>query len=391
MKMTMKRLWLAAVLTLCAGATATAYELTVAQSAHGTVGFSVGGNATTSSAPGQAVTVSIRPDDGYAVETVTATACTAWEKAAARRHAPALVRELTLTGSGTEWVLTMPEADVEVSVTYLPAIVRCEAEAEQSESGKSLSGVEMTLRVTDWQENTATVWRITVPEALAGEPIAVHIPATTAGYTVTAIAAGAIASDAGVTDIYLPDTERPLAIDGEALPGTAVIHTPLALLDDYALTPALRTNYESLKVMATVVPASDSWTLSSGVDVVLPEGLRPHVAYADGDAVRIEPISGEALLLAGGRKGVKANNGVLLTGQPGVSYDLTASPGRQQSGTVPATADARSYGDRNQLEPVIERRHYAAGECLVLKDNRFHSIRSSQSKVRACRAVLRVK
>ena len=51
--MTMKRLWLVAVLTLCVGATASAYDLTVVPNGHGSVGFSVGGTAVTTAEAGE--------------------------------------------------------------------------------------------------------------------------------------------------------------------------------------------------------------------------------------------------------------------------------------------------------------------------------------------------
>lgn len=62
----------------------------------------------------------------------------------------------------------------------------------------------------------------------------------------TGIADGAI-TETNVTDIYLPDTEQPLTIGTGALPGTATIHTTLALLDDYALMTTLQQNYEAAK------------------------------------------------------------------------------------------------------------------------------------------------
>ena len=73
--MTMKRLWLVAVLTLCVGATASAYDLTVALSEHGSVGFSVGGTAVTTAGAGEVVTVTVTPATGYAQKEVTARAC----------------------------------------------------------------------------------------------------------------------------------------------------------------------------------------------------------------------------------------------------------------------------------------------------------------------------
>ena len=115
--MTMKRLWLVAVLTLCVGATASAYDLTVAQSEHGSVGFSVGGTTVTTAEAGEVVTITVTPDEGYTTKSVTARAYTTWEAAA--RRAPGLIDDITATKQqdGT-WQFTMPEANVQVKVEY---------------------------------------------------------------------------------------------------------------------------------------------------------------------------------------------------------------------------------------------------------------------------------
>ncbi len=119
MKMTMKILWLAAVLTLCVGATASAYELTAAQSEHGQVGFSVDGTARTTAEAGEMVAITITPEEGYSAKDVTARAYTTWEAANARRLAPGLLDDIAVTkdNDGT-WTFTMPEANVLVEASY---------------------------------------------------------------------------------------------------------------------------------------------------------------------------------------------------------------------------------------------------------------------------------
>ncbi len=119
--MTMKRLWLVAVLTLCVGATASAYDLTVVPNGHGVVGFSVGGTAVTTAEAGQVVTITVTPDEGYTTKSVTARAYTTWEAAARGvRHAPQLLYTVNVTAGETEgtWTFTMPDADVELEVEY---------------------------------------------------------------------------------------------------------------------------------------------------------------------------------------------------------------------------------------------------------------------------------
>ena len=262
-------------------------------------------------------------------------------------------------------------------------------EAEDTETGKEVDDVTV-LGTVSGDGQSIVIDELVVPAAAAGEPLTVYIPETIGGYTVSGIAAEAFEGK-NVTDIYLPDTERPLTIEEDALPATANIHTTLALLDDYALMTSLKANYEAVKVSATVKPSNRYWTFSSGVDCVLPDDLKPYIIYTDENGIHMVEISEEQLALADGRSGIKANNGVLLIGPSDREYEIVASPGNQQSGTKPVTTDAKSYGSQNQLEPVIESKNFAAGEYVVLKNNAFHSIRSNASKVKACKAVLRVK
>ena len=115
----LKRLWLAAVLTLCAGATASAYDLTVAQSEHGTVGFSVGGTAVTTAEAGEVVTVTVTPDAGWQTKTVTAQAYDTWGAAKARGSSRSIdILTVTPAGSGNTWTFTMPSASIEVSADF---------------------------------------------------------------------------------------------------------------------------------------------------------------------------------------------------------------------------------------------------------------------------------
>ena len=141
--MTMKRLWLVAVLTLCVGATASAYDLTVALSEHGSVGFSVGGTAVTTAGAGEVVTVTVTPATGYAQKEVTARAYTSWEAARARRRAPDLMDDITVTKQqdGT-WQFTMPEANVQVKVSYVQIVDYDDGEVTKDEDGYTVNLTE---------------------------------------------------------------------------------------------------------------------------------------------------------------------------------------------------------------------------------------------------------
>ena len=62
----------------------TPFDLTVGESLHGTVAFSVGGAAATQAIYSDVVTVTVTPDEGYSAKDVTVRAYTSWESAAVR-------------------------------------------------------------------------------------------------------------------------------------------------------------------------------------------------------------------------------------------------------------------------------------------------------------------
>ena len=193
-----------------------------------------------------------------------------------------------------------------------------------------------------------------------------------------------------VTKVVLPETDEPLKVADNALKPDGQlldVEAPLSLLDDYALQSALKENFEAKKISAYVTAPNRYWTFSSGVDCVLPEGVTAYIVVMDGNEIRIEPLEEEALKLADGQRGIKANNGVLISSAKDNTYEIVANPGNQESGTKPATTDAKSYAG-NCLVPTIEATNYEAGKCMVLKDNVFHSIKANASKVKPCKAVL---
>jgi hypothetical protein len=214
-------------------------------------------------------------------------------------------------------------------------------------------------------------------------------------YKVTEIKADAFKKKEGdntvVTKVILPETDEPLKIEEDALKpdGNLLdVVTPLQLLDDYSLDTNLKDNFEANKISAYVTPVNKYWSFSSGVDCVLPEGVTAYIAIwdAEQETPRIAPLEEEQLKLKDGRRGIKANNGVLIAGEKDNTYEIVASPGNQKSGTKPATEDADSY-EGNCLVPTIEAKNYEAGKYLILKNNMFHTIKSNASKVKACKAV----
>ena len=112
----------------CTGETvapATKYDLTLAEvsSDHGTVAFTVGGNAATQAKKDDVVTVSVTPNEGYSAKDVTVRGYTSWEAASdvltGGGDNPGLVSDINVTKqeNGT-WTFTMPEANVWVTVSY---------------------------------------------------------------------------------------------------------------------------------------------------------------------------------------------------------------------------------------------------------------------------------
>ena len=104
--------------------TASAYNLTVGTNEHGTISLKVGAteNATTAN-EGDEVTVTITPDEGWTVGTVTGQ----WHAAVvnAPRRAVDLLSDFTLSpvaNTEDQWTFTMERANVEISVKYIKII-----------------------------------------------------------------------------------------------------------------------------------------------------------------------------------------------------------------------------------------------------------------------------
>ena len=240
---------------------------------------------------------------------------------------------------------------------------------------------------------------ISIPATAETEEITVTVPNEIVEgnvvFKVTEIKADAFKKKEGdnavVTKVVLPDTEEPLVIEENALkPDNKLLDvvTPLQLLDDYSLDTNLKDNFEASKISAYVTPVNKYWSFSSGVDCVLPAGVTAYIATWDAEfkTPRIVPLEEEQLKLKDGRRGIKANNGVLIAGEKDNTYEIVASPGNQESGSAVATTDANSYKG-NCLTPVIVSKNYPAGKTLILKDNEFHTIKSNLSEVKPCKAV----
>ena len=271
-----------------------------------------------------------------------------------------------------------------------------EAHTETRETVNPETGQTETVEVT---VIPVVLESISIPVTATAQEITVTVPTEIVDgnvvYQVTEIKADAFKKKEGentvVTKVILPETDEPLKIEEDALKpdGNLLdVVTPLQLLDDYSLDNNLKDNFEANKISAYVTPVNKYWSFSSGVDCVLPAGVTAYIATWDAEfkTPRIVPLEEEQLKLKDGRRGIKANNGVLIAGEKDNTYEIVASPGNQESGTKPATEDADSY-EGNCLVPTIEAKNYEAGKYLILKNNMFHTIKSNASKVKACKAV----
>ena len=141
-----------ATCTVTVTAAATQYDLTVGESLHGTVAFTVAGAAATQAKKDDVVTVTVTPAEGYSTKDVTVRAYTSWDAAPARgmNRAPGLLDEIAVTKNETDgtWTFTMPEANVWVVATYTKNVQDAwiEAIADQTYTG---SAIEPTVTVKD--------------------------------------------------------------------------------------------------------------------------------------------------------------------------------------------------------------------------------------------------
>ena len=284
----------------------------------------------------------------------------------------------------------------------------CGIRVVRNDTGEEVANVVKLTYMNDKTSLRIDNINIATPaDASASNPVSVtvYIPATLKNQDNVSLTTYGVGSDIltpnasiSVTDIYMPETDAVINVAQHAFrldateSKTARIHTSLVLLDDYALTPGLKAEYEAAHVMTTIKTTTQYWTLSSGVDLVIPDGVQAHTCQeAKNGKVTIKAINSISVATEEGTKTLlKANNCVLMKGTPG-SYDLVAWPSVEHaSGSTPTEDNAMSYPD-NQLIPVIESKHFDYGKgYYVLKNGEFHAISNDNSKVPACKAVFQL-
>ncbi len=373
------------------------FDLTVGKSEKGKIAFLVGGSEVKSAPEGAAVTMEITPQGGYVVKEVTNSLYTDWNSARAASTIDITTSVEMKKVTDNVYTFTMPRACVEVNVEYdieIPTPAEDKKDEEKEVTDVKLDMEPAGKPETDGEITTipVSITGVEVPQTAPQEIVIEVKPSTQVGnnvFVVREIKAGAFkTNDANVkvTKVILPDTEEALLVEAGAMKpnGKPIdVQTPLALLDDYALMNAMKENYEANKVTAKATAPARFWTFSSGVDVVVPEGVTVYRAFNDNGNIRILPIDE-----ANQSKIIKANNGVLLSCDEmkgGKAYEFVANPSGPKSGTKPAITDACSY-EGNSMVPVIETKNYATGQYLIMKNNEFHTI-SANGKVPACKAV----
>ena len=390
-----------ALAAMTASADVAAFDLTVGKSEKGKIAFLVDGTEVKSAPEGAAVTMEITPEGGYVVKEVTNSLYTDWNSARAASTMDITTSVEMKKVKDNVYTFTMPRACVEVNVTYdieipTPAEDKKDEEKEVTDVTLDMEPAGAPEPVGEITIIPVSITGVEVPENAPTEIVVKVAASTQVGnnvFEVREIKADAFkTNDANVkvTKVILPDTEEPLTVEAGAMKpdGQPIdVQTPLALLDDYALMPALKENYEAKKVTAKATAPARFWTFSSGVDVKVPEGVTVYRAFTQDGDIRILPIDE-----ANQSKIIKANNGVLLSCDElkgGKAYEFVANPGGPKSGTKPATTDAKSY-EGNSMVPTIEAKNYATGQYLIMKDNQFHTI-SANGKVPACKAVFDTK
>ena len=386
-----------ALAAMTASAKDAGFDLTVGKSEKGKITFLVGGSEVKSAPEGVAVTMEITPQGGYVVKEVTNSLYTDWNSARAASTMDITTSVEMKKVTDNVYTFTMPRACVEVNVEYDIEIPTPAEDPKEEE--KEVTDVKMDMEPAGAPEQVGEITIIPVSitgvevPATAPQEIAIEVAASTQVgnnvFVVREIKADAFkTNDANVkvTKVILPDTEEPLTVEAGAMKpdGKPIdVQTPLALLDDYALMNTMKENYEANKVTAKATAPARFWTFSSGVDVVVPEGVTVYRAFNDNGNIRILPIEE-----ANQSKIIKANNGVLLSCDEmkgGKAYEFVANPSGPKSGTKPATTDACSY-EGNSMVPTIVGTNYPTGRYNILKNNEFHTI-SANGKVPACKAV----
>ena len=253
-----------------------------------------------------------------------------------------------------------------------------------------IKGVNVMVIITDEAEKAVKISGVSIEKGQTSVEIPQEVEIDGVTYRVTAIADQVFQGQTEVTEIVLPDTDEPIKLGKDALTiddeHIATVIVPQKWLGQYALDPELEEHVNAGKLKTMVTPKNKYWTLACGVDILVPEGVTVYKARMNstGTKVGLTEIDKETL---GGV--LKANNGVVVSGTAGQGYDLVVSP--NNSVTSLSKADAKTYGEDNELEPVLEDTHFTTENYYILTENKFVMVDvAKDTKVPAGKAVLKV-
>ena len=179
-------------------------------------------------------------------------------------------------------------------------------------------------------------------------------------------------SSDGMIDL-VSGAEYKVLKDG-ALVLTIVLENEEAVIEGISVTRAGTSTDEPTSIVVTA--KNKYWTFSCDQDVKVPEGVKVYTCQLNSNGTKAIITELSATELGGV---IKANNGVLLSSNPG-DYTFVFSP--------ETTSQAKTY-ENNALVAVVKPTHLSPNDYYVLKDNEFHVILDDDTEVPANKAVLK--
>ena len=220
----------------------------------------------------------------------------------------------------------------------------------------------------------------------------VSVEATNANVAISSafvkVRENAFAGTTGVTDIYLTGNKT-IALENGSLTipdGVATIHTPIALLGDYALNAVLKDNFDAGKVQSDIYLRKGYNTFSSSVDVLVPDVVDAvYTATTNADGVLLNEVLD---LDVYGEDAILTGNGVILESSAWGTVPFVAWNGRMLSNDAPVKSKQMDYGV-NELVPVFDATHFDPATVYVLNNNQFKAVKDDDAtNVPAGKAVL---
>ena len=209
-----KKLFMLLALVMTA-MTASAYDLTVGTSEHGTITFKIDGTTATSANENDVVTVEITPDAGYVVNQPSGQWYAASAGAPNRAASIDLLKDVDLTpvtGQENQWQFTMKRANVEISATYKKLLTNTDITV-QDITALTYNG--------EAQEPTVTVKDGTTTLVLNTDYTVSYSNNTNAALSTAATAPTVTITAVSTSEKYAGTTSKTFSIEKKALTVTA--------------------------------------------------------------------------------------------------------------------------------------------------------------------------